>query len=431
MTDQPAHAELGASSADRWIQCPGSVLLSRGMPDHSSPYAAEGTVAHTLSEICLADDSDPADHIGEAVDDNHPDIEVDEDMADSAREYVDLVRFLSETCSQTWIEARVRVTSGPNALSWMANLLDLDGEPEPETDMFGTADCLGLQNARTGLWLHVVDFKHGKGVAVDVCGNRQLRYYAVGGVEKLMAEGVIDNPADLAGVVIHIVQPRAGHPDGPVRSETVDMDGLAQFARELGRAANAALREDAPLMAGSHCRFCRAAGACPELARANLEKAKMVFSDPDDGGGLSAPTPPQELSLDEIRQILDAVPEIQQWLNAVQELAHARLESQEISPGDLGYKLVEKRATRRWRDPNEAADRLCEVFGLGDDQLYESKMRSPAQVEKALGKEAIKEHKDELSELIVKQSSGTTLASVDDARPDAGPRSASDAFEAQ
>lgn len=46
-----AHALFGPSSAHRWLECPGSVLLEQGMPDTASESAAEGTLAHELAEM--------------------------------------------------------------------------------------------------------------------------------------------------------------------------------------------------------------------------------------------------------------------------------------------------------------------------------------------------------------------------------------------
>ena len=48
-----AHAVLSASSAHRWLNCPGSVLLEREYPDSTSEFAAEGTLAHEICELKL------------------------------------------------------------------------------------------------------------------------------------------------------------------------------------------------------------------------------------------------------------------------------------------------------------------------------------------------------------------------------------------
>lgn len=46
-----AHSNLGASSAKRWMNCPGSnALIEHAPPEQSSKYAAEGTAAHWVGE---------------------------------------------------------------------------------------------------------------------------------------------------------------------------------------------------------------------------------------------------------------------------------------------------------------------------------------------------------------------------------------------
>ena len=47
------HAALGASTAHRWMSCPGSVRLAAGIEAAASTYAEEGAAAHMLAEICL------------------------------------------------------------------------------------------------------------------------------------------------------------------------------------------------------------------------------------------------------------------------------------------------------------------------------------------------------------------------------------------
>ena len=55
------HHELGASGASRYLACPGSVRLSRGIPDQTSAYAEEGRLAHLLAELCLSNRIDAID----------------------------------------------------------------------------------------------------------------------------------------------------------------------------------------------------------------------------------------------------------------------------------------------------------------------------------------------------------------------------------
>lgn len=43
------HAYLSASSAERWIHCPGSARVATLFPESRSPVADEGTLAHELA----------------------------------------------------------------------------------------------------------------------------------------------------------------------------------------------------------------------------------------------------------------------------------------------------------------------------------------------------------------------------------------------
>ena len=50
-----SHARLSASSAERWINCPGSIKLAEelNLKGTSSAYADEGTLAHSVAEFKL------------------------------------------------------------------------------------------------------------------------------------------------------------------------------------------------------------------------------------------------------------------------------------------------------------------------------------------------------------------------------------------
>lgn len=413
-----AHATLGASSAERWMACPGSIRASEGLPDHSSEYAREGTVAHTLAELCLGDGSEPRDWIGHAPDPDHPHIQVDRGMADAVDVYVKLLRFITDISSSVAFEVRVSLDA----------YLD-EHHPTAKAQlppMFGTADAVAVST--DGRTLHVIDYKHGQGIPVDAVRNSQLRYYALGALFKMSPA----RRACIQHISTWIVQPRSQHPDGPVRSDRTTPHELLSFGDLMMiPAAVRTQQDDAPLKAGEHCRFCRAAGQCAELARVNMEKAKMVFSQQDDK--IVPEKTPDQLTPDEMRQVLEAMSRINKWMSQVQERAHEMLEKGELNEPDqqaLGHKLVAKRATRKWRDAEAAADRLCETFGLGDEEMYERKLRSPAQIEKEVGKAELKDHADVLEALVVAESTGTTVVPVSDKRPAVEARKAKDVFGA-
>jgi hypothetical protein len=134
-------------------------------------------------------------------------------------------------------------------------------------DLWGTCDCVIVLPFER---LIVLDYKHGQGVAVDAEENSQGMMYARGA-----AEG-----EDLEDIEIVIVQPRAPHPQGPVRSWNISRTDLFTWADEvLLPAALATNDPNAPLVAGSHCKFCPAGAVCPEKRREAFEAASMAFDD--------------------------------------------------------------------------------------------------------------------------------------------------------
>jgi len=100
-----AHSRLGASIAHRWLACPGSVRLSYGIEDKQTIFAAEGSAAHELAEMCLRKNFAPAaDFIGETIIVGNHTFEVDEEMAEAVQLYVDTVRALYEDGDILFIE---------------------------------------------------------------------------------------------------------------------------------------------------------------------------------------------------------------------------------------------------------------------------------------------------------------------------------------
>ena len=47
------HAYLSASASDRWTHCPPSAKLNAEATERASPYALEGTCAHSLCEYLV------------------------------------------------------------------------------------------------------------------------------------------------------------------------------------------------------------------------------------------------------------------------------------------------------------------------------------------------------------------------------------------
>jgi hypothetical protein len=380
MTTLPdkVHSELGASVAARWMACPGSVQLSRGQPTYETEHSRAGTAAHEVAEKCLHNGADPDFYEGMEVEG----VEVDQDMVDAVRVYVDYCRGLlapNSSPKHYWIEHRFNL-----------------GELNPPAAMFGTCDFATYSAIERQL--EFVDYKNGSGVVVEVKGNKQLRYYGLGALIEL-GKGL-----DVDTVKITVVQPRAAHPDGVIRSETIPVAELIDFANELMAAARKTLEPDAPLQTGSHCRFCPAAPICPAQREQVQALAQVSF----DAMPLDVPPTPESLPPAVLADILHKLPTLEDWAKSIRQYALRQLEAGEVV---LGQKLVEKRATRKWASEGQVESWLREEKQLADDEIFVQKLKSPAQIEKVIGKKNLP------VDFVVKQSSGYTMVPDTDARP--------------
>lgn len=421
------HSEWGASGAHRWTVCAGSIALSRGLPDIPSYYATEGSVAHAIAEQCLTHDSlNAADFIGAKIklQGPHEEIEVTEDMADSIDLYVQTVRTdrlllggkiaVEETFDISKLARHIRVQIKDPKTGQLV---------ETSPQMFGRNDCR-LFVPDTG-HLVVYDFKHGRGHPVDVCwtetdpftGNQTLRfnpqllYYALGAVLDMDRARV----HRVKTVELVIVQPRAAHADGPVRrSPTVRLLDLHEWSVDLIKAVELTTMPNAPLKAGEHCTFCKAAQTCPELHK-EVQKAAMVdFADVK-----AKPPAPESLSLMQLVYVLDKAKMVEEFLSAVKHYAHTLALAGTKLPG---WKLVEKRPARKWvKQESEVAAAMMNQFGAPENDIYTSpELLSVAQMEAVLKRHGLlktPEQKALWASLWEKKSSGTVLAPEDDARP--------------
>lgn len=315
-------------------------------------------------------------------------------MVDHVRTFVDYCRSIlrpqqnHQRPGGEWIERRF-------------NLAALN----PPAPMFGTADFVAYDAAEQTL--HVVDLKYGQGVVVEVTGNPQLRYYALGAA--LSFEQEVPAPI-IRTVKITIVQPRVSHVDGPIRSEEVDFLDLIGWTGELLEAARKTQEPDAPLVAGDHCRWCPARAQCPERREHALAVAQQEFSVIEPAQEFTPPVPAL-IPDDQFFGMLSKLHVLDDWSRAMWERAEQMLQRGEEVPG---FKLVERRATRKWVDPVSATEAL-KAAGNVDDEIFEPRdLKSPAQIEKLLGK---KTFKNTMADNVIKKSSGLTMVSETDARP--------------
>lgn len=396
------HSEFGASASPRWLACPGSIQLSRGVPKPpESIYAKEGTEAHRWHEVILQRAIATSARLW--LDGVMGDLYFDAVMTDLKRfpgipglvKDPEMRRHAKNSVG--WILGEF-FKRGDDAMLQCEQ--KVSAEPFLKKGEKGTLDAAIVERGKR---VTVVDYKYGAGIPVDA-DSSQLIYYA------LALSYQFDHDFKEAELVV--IQPRAMHESGKtIRKHVMEIGELKGWAKTFKKGMQLALSEKPPLKSGKHCRFCPAAVKCPELTEKNFDRADISFSKTK---GVTSVPEPYSVKEWDMPAMLDAAEKLEIWIERLRSHAYAMAERGEEIPG---WKLVDKRAQRKWSDPEVVRK------AWGQLALKEPKVLSPAELEKIfkakkgiLSAQEIKERVDWIQKNTVKESSGTTLVRHDDKR---------------
>lgn len=404
-----AHSALGASSAERWLNCPGSARLNASLPPQpDSVYSREGTRAHALVQVCLEKRARvAAKYVSKPVPGLHDDLTpVSEDMAKAVQVYLDTVYALLDANpdAELFVEQKFKLPFlGP----------DIDGSIPG-----GTNDC-SIYYPKTR-FLDVLDYKHGAGKYVEVRGKPQLPYYGLGAQYLLRKERGIQ----ISGVRLTIVQPRCDFADEKVRSVTLTLAELFDWRETFLAGAHECRKPDAPCKAGPWCRGTWCGGAlhmaCDTFKEAAL---KGLVEAPKPRGGangalipaveVAPPKPvklpdPSQMDLEELGARLDQVPLLSAYIKSLTEYAKAQASNGRLPKG---YHWARGRGSRVWIKPQSEVLRVLNGMGNGNGSFIETKLVSVAQAETQIGKTPFKKSK-EIEALWAKKPGGPVLEPI-------------------
>jgi hypothetical protein len=276
-------------------------------------------------------------------------------------------------------------------------------------ECFGTADFAAL----VGNTLHIVDFKFGKGVLVEVEDNSQALFYALAACETF--EEIANSVQEIRLV---IVQPRI---DGArVKEWTIDLIDLLMWRdSRLLPAVGRVVEGDDSLQDGPWCRFCPALAYCPLKHRVAQEAAKAAFASNS-----------SNISAIELAERLRLAMRLTDWMAALQDEATLLIQRCEDVPG---FKLVEGRSKRAWATNEDAIwKEIAKRTGVDSfkaEELFEPPtLKSPFQVEKIL-KRWKRDPKPILDGLVNQPPGKPTLVADADPRPAMRFQSATEAFK--
>ncbi|WP_338841962.1 DUF2800 domain-containing protein [Paenibacillus glucanolyticus] len=382
---QPAHAErahalLGASKADQWINCPPSARLQESIHDKRSEFADEGTAAHELSELILRRRLTPCNaaerkRLDKAVEDfKKNNSYYGPEMEDAVAAYVEAVE-------EHFMAAKARSS---DAVILLEERLDFT---EWVPDGYGTGDVVLISDGV----LEVIDLKYGKGVPVSAIGNPQLRLYGLGAWSNWNYLYSINE------VSMTIVQPRLDS----VSTDTLPLGELIEWAEVVVKPA-AALADagEGGFLPGSHCRWCKVKGNCRARADENMKALAYEFQDP------------ALLSMDEIGSVLFVAEQLKVWAKDVEEYAFGQAKAGARIPS---WKLVEGRSNRSITDKAAARKALESAELEAEKYLKPQELLGIGDLEKKIGK---KELASLLDGLIVKPPGKPVLVPETDKRPE-------------
>ena len=371
------HALVGASKAHQWMLCPPSVKWEMQFPEtESSEAAKEGAVAHRLAEHHLTKILD-----GKKV--TTPGAMKKDPLYKPAME--EHVATYCDVITGTLTEMR---EAGDDPIIYLEQELDLS-KWIPEG--FGTADCILIGNGV----LHVFDFKYGRGVPVVAEENPQLKLYGLGALEEFSVL------YDISEVVLHIIQPRLDS----ITDWRVSRDVLEKWGEFVVKpTAQKAYKGEGEYNPGEdQCRWCRCKNVCRAYNNYMLDQAKARFND------LGEERQPNELSPEEIAEMLKSVEAIKSWANKVAEYA----QDQAVNHGVVwpGYKLVEGISRRKITDEEKVIDILRDKGKFTTEQIC--KLKGITDLEDLAGKKGLAEL---IGDYIVKPPGKPTLVPESDKR---------------
>ena len=390
-----AHAEYGASSSERWMNCPGSISLSENAPEQSeSPAALRGTKAHACLDFLIQNRKDLPNAIKKArkMKWEYEDHETGEWIVTNEIAFTEemITHALEEI---KWIEKKAKELGGK-----IESECKVDATWFVAPDQFGTLDVTIYRLFGT---LLIYDYKYGV-KEVEPEDNSQLIYYALAKAAEF--------DFNFVDVILVVGQPNL-QSGNPRKEWHTTMDHLIEvWAPKYKKAVAASLRGQPKFSAGEHCFFCPAKTICKEYKGEAFKKAAIAFND-ETAVVESLPVLNNKI-LPNLGNMLDACDRLESFIEQVRNHAFTVLKK----GGTIkGYKLVDKRSTRKWTDRDVVSVKAKKAFG--DKAFDQPSLKSPKQLEESFkGHPKLDQVKKWVEKHTTNESSGLTMVREDDKR---------------
>ena len=368
------HLKHGGSVAARTIQCPAWIRLASEVPftleGKNNAAADEGTMLHNCMENLYG------------LEGEH--LTPESELEDGAE-------YNGQKLTQDLIESKLRpAIDALELLMDKYNISDWKVEPfvKISDDMGGSIDFIGRSADKKTVT--IVDYKFGY-VNVEVVENAQAQFYALAAATDPSTSDWFG--PDLETIVLAIIQPNDNGED--LQTWETNLNQIDAFETEYLNAVEKTENPEALANSGPACKFCPAEAICPVKTGEAMRATRV-----------------NEITANKLAEYLPMVEELKSWIKSVEKMAHEQLE---LGAPIKGYKLVAKRATRVWNQPEIVEDKIRKAKKITLEDGFEYKLKSPAQIEKVcktLGIDYLKQY----APLCSSVSSGTTIAKDSDKR---------------
>ena len=187
---------------------------------------------------------------------------------------------------------------------------------------------------------------------------------------------------------------------GELYLDSIKISDLLNRGDVISIAAKKAFGDSYEALGGDYCELCRGKNLCivnnsDNMKLLNTETFEAILLEEND-----------------ILKILEQGDRFKKWIDEI--CKYALDEAVNKNKKWQGFKVVEGRVTRKYKDENEVKERLVQA-GYDEDKLYSTSLLSLSAMEKLVGKNRLSEI---LGDLIIKPKGKVALVSVEDKRPE-------------
>ena len=347
---------LTAATANKWVNCPGSVELEQSFPDQSTRQLTEYGLLHEFASECL-DSNKTASTImfeNRAYQVKGEEINFLSDaLVEAVDDYVNYVKsFVIDEETILLVEHTVyydHIVAG--------------GKSKVDAIVIDAGVC------------HIIDLSIGKR-PINANKNHQLLIDALGAIATIREAYQCDL------FKLTSVQPLLRRRS----SWEITRDELIGWGENIKNSVQSALSAQ-PHFSPSFiaCGQCKARGLCKPLAKHCLNTMQLMKQQQEN----LIMSHINQLSPDEQSQLLDQLPLIQLWQESLEKAAIERLKEGREVPG---YELAHAKPALSWTNPQAAANVMTKL-GLTSREIYQpqvvsaKRVKSPDKVKNRLGED--------------------------------------------